>query len=532
MLQADNISKYYGANLILDKVSFTINEGDRFGLVGKNGSGKSTLLRVLAGIEQPDEGIVIRSTGTTVGYLPQTLEDREGESVRVAMESALGEIPYLRSRLADLEKQMSQRDLNAGEMESIMSEYGEVRESYEVMGGYEAEHKIEAVLHALGLGSLELDRQLGSLSGGEQIKLAIARLLLSNPSILLLDEPTNNLDLPALLWLEDYLKRYDGGVLVVSHDRRFLDRVVGQIIELDDREHTAKVYPGNFSAYSQQKRVERTRWESAYKDQQEWIRKVEQDIRCTKEQAKKTETATDNDFQRRIAKKVARKAKSRERKLERLLESDEKLEKPPLEWSLKLDLDSSLSRQASVARLSGVSCSFGDQLVLKQLSLDIKGQDRAVILGGNGTGKTTLLKVVVGEIEPTGGTVQIGSGVRIGYFSQDHSGLDQDRTVYEEFCRDLTMYEDEARKLLSYFLFFGDDVVKRVGDLSLGERAKLMLAKIVVSGANFLVLDEPTNHMDYSSLEVVESALRAFRGAILLVSHDRHFIEAVEMDRV
>ena len=288
------------ANLILDKVSFTINEGIDLP-VGKNGSGKPTLLRVLAGIEQPDDGLVIRSTGTTVGYLPQTLEDREGESVRVAMESALGEIPYLRSRLADLEKQMSQRDLDAGEMESIMSEYGEVRESYEVMGGYEAEHKIEAVLHALGLGSLELDRQVGSLSGGEQIKLAIARLLLSNPSILLLDEPTNNLDLPALLWLEDYLKRYDGGVLVVSHDRRFLDRVVGQIIELDDREHTAKVTPAT-SQLTVSRRVERT--------------SVSRRIRTSRSgygkwtgypphqgTGEKTETATDNGFQRRIARR-------------------------------------------------------------------------------------------------------------------------------------------------------------------------------------------------------------------------------------
>ncbi len=532
MLRADNLSKYYGAKLIFDRVSFVINEGEKSGLVGKNGSGKSTLLKLLSGVERPDDGLVLRSPGTTVGYLPQTLEVHGRETVRATIDSALGKIPILRSRLGNLEEQMSRSDLGAGEMDGILAQYGDTRTRFEAIGGYEVEHEIDAVLHSLGLGGMDLDRPMGSLSGGEQIKLALARLLLSNPSLLLLDEPTNNLDLPALLWLEKYLKRYQGGVLVVSHDRRFLDRVVGQIIELDERERTTKIYPGNFSAYSRQKRVERAKWEAAYRDQQEWICRVERDIRNTQEQAKKTESETTNDFQRQLAKKVARKAKTRERKLERLLESEERLEKPPQEWSLKLDLDSSLSRQTMVARVRGVSWSYGDRTVLKQLDLDVRGRDRTVIVGGNGSGKSTLLKMVVQEMEPAEGTVQIGKGVRVGYFSQDHSGLDPDRTVHEEFCHDLAMYESEARRLLSYFLFFGDEVSKTVGSLSLGERAKLVLAKIVASGANFLVLDEPANHMDYKSLEVVESALRAFNGAILLVSHDRHFVDAAGVDRV
>ncbi|HEX2924568.1 MAG TPA: ABC-F family ATP-binding cassette domain-containing protein, partial [Chloroflexota bacterium] len=532
VIRADGLTKFYGAKLVFEKVTFLVNVGEKVGLVGKNGSGKTTLLRILAGLEEPDAGRVICSPNASIGYLPQSMESYGRSRVREILEPDRGDLAWLQSKLALLEGQLAQPGIDPEQAKALLAEYGELVERFEEAGGYGTGNDLEAVMQGLELGDVDLDREVGSLSGGQQIKIALARLLLAGPSFLLLDEPTNNLDLPALLWLESYLKDYRGGLLVVSHDRRFLDRVVTQIVELDDHNHTATLYPGNFSAYSMQKQTQREKWESAYKDQQERIHRLEEDIRRTKEQARHTEKATDNDFIRQLAKKVAKKAKSREHRLQRLLESEERIEEPPNAWSLKIDMDGSVHRSITVAMLKGVSWSYGDRNVLRDVELDVKGRSRTVILGRNGCGKSTLLKIVTGELVPPLGSVQTGKGVKVGYFSQDHSGLRLEWSVLEEFRWGLTMREDEARKFLSYFLFFQDDALKRVGDLSLGERAKLMLAKLVVAGSNFLVLDEPTNHMDYRSLEIVESALRRFPGAILLVSHDRHFIDAVGMDRV
>src|SRR5919199_1916854 len=528
MLRAQSLSKSYGINLLFEDVSFVLNRGERVGLVGVNGSGKTTLLRILAGLEEPDTGSVFLSRGETLGYLPQSMEHLAGETLRDILEWAQGDLPAIRERMRVLEMQIARQHAPS---EELLRQYSELTAEFQTRGGYELEHRIEVVTQGLELANIDLDRTVETLSGGQKIKLALARILLANPSILVLDEPTNNLDLPALLWLENYLQSYRGALIVVSHDRKFLDRVVGQIVELDEFKKTTTVYAGNFSEYSRQKLVERVKWEQAFKQQQRWIQRIEEDINRTKQQAQHTESATRDSKTRRYSKKVAKKAKSRERRLGRVLESEELIEEPPQEWGLKLDLTGSIPANVGVLRAERIRWAFGDRELLKGVSLEIKGRDRAAILGRNGTGKTTLLKILMGELKPRAGSVWISPEVRAGYFSQEHLGLDPDKTVLDEFRQDAVMYEDEARQFLSYFLFFEDEVFKRVREISLGERAKLALAKMVVAGANFLVLDEPTNHMDYRSLEVVESALAKFQGSILLVSHDRYFIERIGINK-
>ncbi len=530
MLRADHLAKSYGITLLFEGVSFVLNAGERAGLVGINGSGKSTLLRLLACLEEPDEGSVFLSRGETVGYLPQSMEHLHGQTLRAILESARGDLPLIRERIRLLESEMAR--VNTEMNQALLKQYGELVAEFEARGGYVLEHRVEMVTQGLELGEIDLDRTLESLSGGQKIKLALARLLLENPSILLLDEPTNNLDLPALLWLENYLKSYKGAIIVVSHDRKFLDRVVAQVIELDEFKKTTTMYRGNFSEYSRQKMIELHSWEQSYKQQQRWIQKVEQDIQRTKHQAQGSESATNDSKIRRYAKKVAKKAKAREKRLERVLEGEARVDKPPLEWGLKLDLTGSIPANAGVLRAENIHWSYAGRELLQGVSLEIKGRDRVVIVGRNGSGKTTLLKILMGELIPLRGNVWVGPDVRVGYFSQEHSELDLRKTVLEEFRQDVVMYEDEARQFLSYFLFFEDEVTKRVRDISLGERAKLALAKMVVGGANFLVLDEPTNHMDFRSLEVVESALAQFQGSILLVSHDRYFIDRVHVNKV
>lgn len=532
MLKIDNLSKSYGINTLFEKASFTLNSGEKAGLVGINGSGKTTLLRIIAGLEQADSGTVLLSPGETLGYLPQTLEKRLEESLRSLLDSAREEVNTIENRMHFLETEMEHTASNPAQFDIVMNEYMTLQMRYEAYGGDAIDPWIAKILNGFELQNVDLDQPLGSLSGGQKIKVAIASLLLLNPSILLLDEPTNNLDIPALLWLEKYLINFKGGILVVSHDRKFLDRVVGKVYELDEYKRTIITYHGNFTDYIRQKLSDRQKWEETYKDQQYAIRKMEEDIQRTKQQAQKTETATKDSTTRRIAKKVARKAKAREHKLERFLESDDLVDRPYQEWGLKLELTGMLPAGAGVLRVKDIRWKYGDKEILSGITLDVRGSDRIAIVGKNGSGKTTLLKLLVGDLQPQEGSVWLNSSAKLGYLSQEHSELNLHNTVLDEFRYGVVMQEHEARRFLSYFLFFGDEPLKKVGDLSLGERAKLVFAKIVAAQSNFIVLDEPTNHMDYRSLGVIEKALQVFSGSFLIVSHDRYFIDSVGVEKI
>jgi len=525
---------------VLQNVSFVLSKGERVGLVGANGSGKSTLLKLMAGEIQPDAGTIWIDPAEQVAYLPQYPLDELELSVHDALlrGSGLGE---LQRRLAELERVMAQLGAWSSRgadrpMEALLAEYASAREEFERRGGYDLEARMEQVVMGLALEVSGLDMPVSALSGGNKTKLSLARLLLSGASILLLDEPTNYLDLPALLWLERFVTEGDRAYIIVSHDRRFLDRTVTRILELDGGTHTIREWAGNYSAYAEARLREERKLLAAYQDQQEEIARIEEDIRRTKEQARgveaKTKSGMGADVQRRLAKKVAKKAKARERRLERQLEA-ERIEKPVRGWRLHLaDLGQEpIQDQRVVLEVRDVRAGYGEREVLHGVSLLLRGQDRVALLGENGSGKSTLLRCITGGL-PYRGSVSLGPSVRIGVVSQEADELPLDRTVLSIFRARTEMYEDEARTYLHKFLFKGQEVFKPVRSLSYGQQAKLALAILILSNANFLVLDEPTSHMDMPALEAIERALEQYTGPLLVISHDRYFLERIGVNRV
>jgi ATPase subunit of ABC transporter with duplicated ATPase domains len=543
VLKVSGVSKAYETEEVLRDVSFVLNDGERIGLVGPNGSGKSTLLRILAGELRPDSGSVWVDPKDTVAYLPQYPLDELHLPVRESLLRGAGRAGELQARVAGLEAAMPRA--SGEELPWLLEEYGEAREEFERLGGYELDARIETVTRGLELRA-ELNQPVGSLSGGNKTKLSLARLLLSGASVMLLDEPTNYLDLPALLWLERWVATGAASCVIVSHDRRFLDRTVGAILELDPAAHTARVWSGNYTAYAQARSKERDKQLAAYLDQQAEKRRLEADIRRTKEQARGVERGTQLDTARRYAKKVAKKAKAREHRLERQL-AEHEVEKPGRSWGLHLEgLATSadpIGYDRTVLSVRGLRAAYpvpadsdGDPTrreVLKGVDLEVRGRDRVALLGANGSGKSTLLRCVagVGAVRCEG-AARLGSGVRLGWLSQEGDELELGETVYDVFRSRTRMHEDEARTYLHKFLFSGEEVFKQVAELSYGQRAKLALAVLVLGEANFLVLDEPTSHMDMQALEAMEGALAGYIGPMLVVSHDRYFLERVGINRV
>jgi len=511
---------------VLRDVSFVLNTGERAGLVGPNGSGKSTLLRAIAGELRPDSGSVWIDPADRVAYLPQYPQDELQLSIRESLLRG-GGVGELQRRLAEMERSMP-----SAQGDALLTEYAASRETFEQRGGYELEARLEQVVSGLALDAVDLDRSVGSLSGGNKTKLSLARLLLSGASILLLDEPTNYLDLVALLWLERFIREGDRSYLIVSHDRRFLDRTVGSILELTVAEHTLRVWPGNYSQYAEGRLREEQKRLAAYRDQQERIAKIEEDIRRTKEQACGTETGTNNDVLRRYAKKVAKKAKAREHRLERELD-DNTIEKPTRGWGLHLvDLGRDpIDDQRLALEVTNLHASYDHHEVLRGVDLLIRGRDRVALMGENGSGKSTLLRCVTGHMTFEG-SVRMGPSLRPGLLSQENEELPLDRSVLEVFRSRTEMYEDQARTYLHKFLFTGHEVFKPVGALSFGQRSKLALAMLILSDANLLLLDEPTSHLDLPALEAIEDALAQYQGSLLLISHDRYFVERVGITRV
>jgi ATP-binding cassette subfamily F protein 3 len=531
VLRVVAVSKSYGIKIVLDNVSLILNRGERAGLVGTNGSGKSTLLRIIAGELAPDAGSVWLTPGESVAYLPQYPLEDLALSVRDSLLRGMGRLGEVRRRLTALEHELGETQ---GEgQRALLNEYAEVQDELERLGGYELDARMEAVLHGLALDLADLDHPVSALSGGNKTKLSLARLLLSQADVLLLDEPTNYLDLRSLLWLERFVIEGNRTYLIVSHDRRFLDRTVESILELDAHDHTLRVWPGDYSAYTEARMREEQKRLAMYRDQQAEIERLEEDIRRTRQQATSTEKATRNDYLRGRAKKVAAKAKARERRLERMRDSADLTEKPRREWGLHLvDLGrEGIDDDRIVLRVEHLSAGYGEREVLRDLSLLVRGRDRIALVGGNGSGKSTLLRSITGEL-PAAGTVALGVSIRAGVMTQEADELPPAQTVLETFRAHTAMIESEARAYLHKFLFAGDEVLQPIGTLSYGQRAKLALAILILSDANFLLLDEPTSHLDLPALEAIENALAAYRGPLLIVSHDRYFLERIGINRI
>ena len=523
MLQAINISKNYGSEVVLEDVSFVVNPGERAGLIGPNGCGKSTLLRILSGVERADGGRVILASGASAAWLPQGFESHAARTLGETVRQGLAEHAGAYQALLRIETDMA--SAVGTELDAIIEEYGRVSDEFESLGGYEVEQRVAVVLQGLGLGAVPLDTPLSMLSGGQRARAGLASVIVCNPDVLLLDEPTNHLDIEALEWLEDYLMRYAGAAIIVSHDRTFLDGVATNILELNNPGPGLVAYPGAYSEYRQAKQREMEKQTAAWKDQEVERKRIERDIARTKQTALRTETSTTHDFYRRRAKKVARKAKARERRLQRMLSSDDRVERPKAAWTMKLDFGRASRGGSRVLMLNDVGHEYDGRWLYRGVNLDLEHGERVALLGPNGCGKSTLLKLVAGHMSPSSGSVKIGENINIGYMMQDQYQLDPRASALQMVRQATDLTETEARNLLHLYLFEGDEPLQPAGNLSYGQRSRLLLAVLVLRGANFLVLDEPMNHLDIPSRERFEEALEAFPGTVLMAVHDRTFID-------
>ena len=503
ILSCSSISRSFGDNHILKRVSFHIEEHEKAAIVGINGAGKSTLLKIIIGQLAPDEGTVTWAKGAAVGYLAQH-QDLDGtETIYDTLLEVKRPILEMEERLRRLELEMN--TASGEELESRLSEYSRLNHTFELENGYACRSEITGVLKGLGFSEEEFSKPIHALSGGQKTRVSLGKLLLTKPDILLLDEPTNHLDMESIAWLETYLKGYPGSVIIVAHDRYFLDRVATKVIELDNG--TATVFSGNYSAYSDKKAMLRDAQIRAYLNQQQEIRHQEAVIAKLK------------SFNRE---KSIRRAESREKMLDKI----ERLEKPAeVNDSMDIRLEPDVVSGNDVLTVTGLSKAFDARPLFTDGNFEIKRGERIAIIGNNGTGKTTLLKIINGLIPADSGEIRLGSKVHIGYYDQEHQVLHMDKTLFQEIQDTYPhMNNTQIRNTLASFLFTGDDVFKLIRDLSGGERGRVSLAKLMLSDANFLLLDEPTNHLDITSKEILESALNRYTGTVLYVSHDRYFI--------
>ncbi|MGG0134015.1 ribosomal protection-like ABC-F family protein [Bacillus tropicus] len=503
----NNVTKSFGGNIIFENISLEIKNGERVGLVGRNGSGKTTIFQLLTGMESLDAGAIHMKKGTRIGHVAQIPKFDESMTVYEVLSSAFKIEKELEREMRTLEKHMAEEQ-ESSVLQKLMERYGVIQEKFAFLGGYEIEANIMKV--ANGLQVIELfPRSFLELSGGEQTKVSLAYMLLQKPDLLLLDEPTNHLDLFAVEWLEQFLKEYNGTVVVISHDRYFLDEVVTKIFDLEDGE--IHVYHTNYSRFVEEKEERLLQEFQAYQEQQKKIKKVKEAIKRLREWANQANPPNEG---------LHKRARSMERALERM----EKLKKPILERKqMGLQFEGQERSGKDVVVMKEVSKGFAEHLLFNEANLHVRFQERAAIVGRNGTGKTTLLKLLLEEIEPDAGEIRIGSSVKIGYLSQ-HAYGNMKSNVLEAFRECVAVTEGEARHILAKFLFYGPAVFKKVTQLSGGEKMRLRLAQLMYQDINFLILDEPTNHLDIESREVLEEALEQYNGTILAVSHDRYFL--------
>ncbi|HWV51821.1 ABC-F family ATP-binding cassette domain-containing protein [Pseudorhodoplanes sp.] len=505
MIRIDNISKQNGHQILFIEASAALHKGEKIGLVGPNGAGKTTLFRMIAGQEQPDEGQVSVDRGVTIGYFSQDVGEMSGRSAVAEVMEGAGPVSAVAAELKELEAAMTDPD-RADEMEAILDRYGEVQGRFEELDGYALDARAREVLAGLGFSQEMMDGDVGNLSGGWKMRVALARILLMRPDGMLLDEPSNHLDLESLIWLENFLKGYEGALLMTSHDREFMNRVVNKVIEIDAGSLTS--YSGDYEFYAQQREMNEKQQQAQFERQQAMLAKEIKFIERFKARASH-----------------AAQVQSRVKKLEKI----ERVEPPRRRQSIAFDFMPPPRSGDDVASLKGVHKAYGSKRIYEGLDFHVARMERWCVLGINGAGKSTLLKLVTGSTEPDEGTVNIGSSVKLGYFAQHAMDLlDGERTVFEELDYSFPQAgQGQLRTLAGCFGFSGDDVEKRCRVLSGGEKARLVMAKMLFDPPNFLVLDEPTNHLDMATKEMLISALSRFEGTMLFVSHDRHFLAAL-----
>lgn len=503
-LVVDKIAKAFGIHEIFKDVSFMVEQGEHVGLVGVNGSGKTTLLRCLLNPDWIDSGAIKFEPGISVGYVQQGFTDICG-TIWQFMLGACPEITGLRQKLAQLEETSGK--LTGDALDECLAEYSRVLKRYEFIDGYNYENRIKRVLIGLGYTEDWWGQDAATLSGGQKTRLMLAAALVRNPDFMILDEPTNHLDIVMTQWLEAYLREFKGGLLVVSHDRAFLDNVAVRILEMEGGK--LQSFKGNYSRYLEQKAIQSATLEAAYNAQQDYIARTEAYIRR---------------FKAGIKSKMAR---GRQSQLDRL----ERLDAPVHNEEFSLRLPPAAECAERVLIMEDLTIGYGDKVLASGINLTLRRGEKAALLGANGTGKTTLLKTILGETAPLKGKAKIGNRVQIGYFSQSYERLKPEQTLLENFVIEYGFTEEHTRSMLGGMLFHGDDVFKKIGELSGGQKARLVLLKLVLDGANCLVLDEPTNHLDIMARETVEAALESFDGTVLVVSHDRYFVGEVA-DRI
>ena len=503
ILSCQNISKAFNEVPVLKEVSFHLEDYDKAAIVGLNGAGKTTLLRIIVGEIAPDHGLVTLSNDKTIGYLAQDQAVSSQNTIYEELLTAKSDVIEMESRIRSLELAMKQT--SGRELEELMETYTRLTHSFELANGYAYQSEVTGILKGLGFTEEEFSKKISTLSGGQKTRVALGKLLLQKPDLIILDEPTNHLDLNSIAWLETYLLNYKGAVLIVSHDRYFLDRIAGKIIEIDQTKATT--FLGNYSDYAVKKEQLRSAALNAYLKQQQEIKHQEEVIEKLR------------SFNRE---KSIKRAESREKALNKM----DVLDKPTQTRSdIHITLTPRCTSGNDVLHIEDLSKSFGEHLLFKHLSMDLKRGEHVAIIGDNGTGKTTILKIINGLLPADTGTLALGTNVHIGYYDQEHHVLHPEKTLFDEISDSYPYLDNtEIRSTLAAFLFTGEDVFKRIKDLSGGERGRVSLAKLMLSESNFLILDEPTNHLDITSKEILEDAINAYEGTVLYVSHDRYFI--------
>jgi ATPase subunit of ABC transporter with duplicated ATPase domains len=505
MLSLTRVSKQYGRQLLLVDASFQLNPGDKVGLVGPNGSGKTTLFRLIVGEETPDDGDVSVPRKLTVGYVRQDVEEMAGRSVLDEVIAGSGRLGALHHELEDLQQAMAD-PARAGEMETILARFGEVQEAYEHLGGYALESQVREVLLGLGFDESAVEADVGALSGGWKMRVAMARVLVGRPDVLLMDEPTNHLDIESIVWLEAFLTSFSGSLIMTSHDRDFMNRIVTRIADIDDGEIVS--YSGNYDFYERERAIRATNREAAYARQQAMLAKEQR-------------------FIERFAAHAAKAAQVQSRV--KALDKIEKIELPKQRPVVSFEFRTPPRSGEDVVVLEGIGKRYGARVIYDDFSLTIRRGERWSVMGKNGAGKSTLLKMMAGALEPDRGRVKLGASLEMGYFAQQALQLlDADLTVWEQVQRDFPHESIGAlRSLLGAFQFSGDEIEKRIRSLSGGERSRLVMARMLLNPPNFLVLDEPTNHLDMATKDMLIAALHDFSGTMIFVSHDRAFLRGL-----
>ncbi len=503
ILSVSNISKAFEENTVLNNISFHLEENDKAAIIGVNGAGKTTLLRIITKEIEPDSGSVVVTKDKTVGYLSQESTVNSKNTIYEELLLSKKELVDMENRLRRMEDMMSQKEGN--ELNSLMDSYEKLSHTFELMGGLTFRSEINGIISGLGFEGGDLSRPIDTLSGGQKTRVALSRILVQSPDLIIMDEPTNHLDLKAIAFLENYLLNYKKAVIIVSHDRYFLDRIVNKVVEIENGACIS--FSGNYSEYAVKKEALRIEKMNAYYKQQNIIAHQEAVIKKLRE------------FNRE---KSIKRAESRVKALNKI----ERLEKPTeLNDAMNLTLMPNISSGNDVLKIEHLSKAYGDNVLFKDISFDLRRGEVVALIGDNGTGKTTILKIINGLLDADEGSVTLGTNVEIGYYDQEHHVLHEDKTLFEELQDEHpTMNNTEVRNVLAAFLFTEDDVFKKIKNLSGGEKGRVSLAKLMLSKGNFLILDEPTNHLDITSKEILEDAINAYEGTVLYVSHDRYFI--------